>query len=119
MIANKHHLLFAFIVVSHSIATLALAVHALSPFLVSLVPWRFGLCLSLFPYYVFWRVIVLGKRGPRSWIPTKRESDSAPSTIKDVGHTAIPPSKRDKGDDRSPRWDDVSRDSKIARGPVR
>jgi cellulose synthase/poly-beta-1,6-N-acetylglucosamine synthase-like glycosyltransferase len=119
MISNKQYLLFAFIIVSHSIVTLALAIHALSPFVVSLVPWRFALSLGYFPYYIFWRLVVLAKGGPLRWIPTQRESNSRASTTRDGGHAPIPPSKRDKGDDRSPRWDNASRDSKVARGPVR
>ena len=119
MIASKQYVLFAFIVVSHAIATLALAIHALSPFLVSLVPWRFALSLGFIPYYIFWRTVVLAKGVPRSWIRTPRESDSATSKAKDRGHAAIPPSKRDKGDDRTPPWNNASRDSRIARGPVR
>jgi hypothetical protein len=75
-IAFKRYALFTFIIISHAIATLALTIHALSPFIVSLLPWRFAPYLIFFPYYVLWRLVVLANSGPRSWIPTQRESDS-------------------------------------------
>lgn len=70
---NQYHLII-FICVSHSIATLALAVHALSPFLTSLLPWRFALSLGYFPYYLFWKLIVLAQGTPEHWVATLRES---------------------------------------------
>ena len=79
--SKGHHLSTAFLCVSHSIATLALAIHALSPFVASLVPWRFAASFLFIPYYIYWRLLVLTKGGPDSWIPTQRERNSSSDII--------------------------------------
>jgi hypothetical protein len=61
--------------VLHAIATLALVVHAISPFLASLLPWRYVLSLVYFPYYVFWKLLVMAQGAPNRWIATHRESE--------------------------------------------
>jgi cellulose synthase/poly-beta-1,6-N-acetylglucosamine synthase-like glycosyltransferase len=58
----------------HSVATLALAIQAASPFLLSMLPWRFGLSLLYLPYYVMWRFMVAFKTKPSKWVRTTRES---------------------------------------------
>jgi hypothetical protein len=98
MVVQKHYLLMAFVCISHSFATLALAVHALSPFIVRLIPWRFASSFLYFPYYIIWRMGVLAKGSPRGWVPTQRESnDSATRGTTSGKLVAIPPFKRDAG----------------------
>ena len=105
MIAQKQYFLMAFLCVSHSFATLALAVHAFSPFIASLIPWRFASSFFYFPYYIFWRVRVLVKGGPRSWVRTPRESnESAARRSASRNLVAIPPFKGDAADDRMRGW---------------
>ena len=58
----------------HSIATLSLLIHALSPFLTSLLPWRFGLSLGCIVFYLPWKLLVLAQGRPDRWIRTDRES---------------------------------------------
>jgi cellulose synthase/poly-beta-1,6-N-acetylglucosamine synthase-like glycosyltransferase len=102
---QKNYLLIAFVCVFHSFATLALAVHALSPFIVSLVPWRFASSFLYFPYYVLWRMRVLAKAGPRSWVPTQRERKNSATRRTTSGElVAIPPLQRDVGDDNMRGW---------------
>jgi cellulose synthase/poly-beta-1,6-N-acetylglucosamine synthase-like glycosyltransferase len=91
MILEKQFLLLTFICISHAIATLALFVHALSPFITSLIPWRFAASFVYFPYYIFWRLRVLAKGGPPDWIPTPRERDSVGSRTISGELAVIPP----------------------------
>ena len=74
---NSHRAYYALAIVgvAHFVATLALAVHALSPFFASLLPWRFILSLGYFPYYLIWKLAVLARGGPDRWIATKREGE--------------------------------------------
>jgi cellulose synthase/poly-beta-1,6-N-acetylglucosamine synthase-like glycosyltransferase len=65
----------AFVGLSCTIMALALAVHAVSPFLLSFIPWRFALSLVYLPYYVFWKLIVLAGGRPEGWTRTPREND--------------------------------------------
>jgi cellulose synthase/poly-beta-1,6-N-acetylglucosamine synthase-like glycosyltransferase len=105
MIVQKHYLLMAFVCISHLLVTLALAVHALSPFIVSLIPWRFATSLFYFPYYIIWRLRVLAKGDPRSWVPTQRESSNSATRKAPSGDlVAIPPFQRDAGDERMRGW---------------
>jgi cellulose synthase/poly-beta-1,6-N-acetylglucosamine synthase-like glycosyltransferase len=57
----------------HSIATLALLVQLLSPFLLSFLPWRFALSLLYFPYYACWKLVVALRGRPKDWVRTERE----------------------------------------------
>jgi cellulose synthase/poly-beta-1,6-N-acetylglucosamine synthase-like glycosyltransferase len=75
MIENGRFYAIASICALHFVATLGLIIHALSPFLTSLLPWRFALSLGCFPYYVFWRLRVLAQGEPNRWIPTERECE--------------------------------------------
>jgi cellulose synthase/poly-beta-1,6-N-acetylglucosamine synthase-like glycosyltransferase len=77
-------ILLAFVCVSHTIATLALLTHALSPFLLSLLPWRFALSLVYLPYYVVWKLIVMAQGPPRSWVRTPRVRARSQSSDCDV-----------------------------------
>ena len=67
--------------VPHAVATLGLATHALSPFLLSFLPWRFGLSLAYFPFYAIWKILVVLQARPRTWVRTTREAAlSVPSS---------------------------------------
>src|SRR5262249_10775836 len=46
MINDHAYILLSFVCLAHAIATVSLVLHALSPFLLSLVPWRFALSLA-------------------------------------------------------------------------
>jgi cellulose synthase/poly-beta-1,6-N-acetylglucosamine synthase-like glycosyltransferase len=91
MILEKQFLLLAVICICLAIATMALLVHALSPFITSLIPWRFAASFVYFPYYVFWRFRVLAKGGPPDWIPTPRERDSVSSRTISGELAVVPP----------------------------
>jgi cellulose synthase/poly-beta-1,6-N-acetylglucosamine synthase-like glycosyltransferase len=95
MILRKQYLVMAIVSISLAVATVALTVHALSPFIVSLIPWRFASSLLYFPYYILWRMHVLAKGRPESWIPTQRESKSDASKISSGELVAVPPFQRD------------------------
>jgi cellulose synthase/poly-beta-1,6-N-acetylglucosamine synthase-like glycosyltransferase len=56
------------------IATLALAVQFVSPFLLSFLPWRYGLSMVFFPYYACWKALVALRSPPKAWTRTMRES---------------------------------------------
>jgi cellulose synthase/poly-beta-1,6-N-acetylglucosamine synthase-like glycosyltransferase len=77
MILRKQYVVMAIVCSSLAVATVALLVHGLSPFIVSLIPWRFASSLLYVPYYIIWRLHVLAKGRPQSWIRTHRESNSA------------------------------------------
>ncbi len=79
MIANSQFFALASICTLHFFATLTLVIHALSPFLTSLLPWRFALSLGYFPYYVVWKFFVMAGGGPDRWIRTQRECDQPPA----------------------------------------
>ena len=53
--------------------TLALAAYAISPFLVMRLPWRYLSSITLFPFYLGWKLLIsLGGR-PQQWVRTARE----------------------------------------------
>jgi cellulose synthase/poly-beta-1,6-N-acetylglucosamine synthase-like glycosyltransferase len=103
ILSNGHYILMVFICSSHSIATLALLVHGLSPFIASLIPWRFATSFLYMPYYIFWRLRVLAKGEPQGWIPTQRETDPA-SRINSGELLAVPPFQADAGNKRMHGW---------------
>ena len=57
----------------HSVATLGLAVHLVSPFLSGLLPWRFSLSLVHFPRFALWKLMISLKGRPHEWARTPRE----------------------------------------------
>ena len=75
MIARDATVALALAGVAHALATVALLVHALSPFLASLLPWRYLLSLVYFPYYICWKLLVMAQGAPERWIATDRESE--------------------------------------------
>jgi cellulose synthase/poly-beta-1,6-N-acetylglucosamine synthase-like glycosyltransferase len=95
MILRKQYLVMAIVWISLGIATLALAVHGLSPFIMSLIPWRFASSLLYFPYYILWRLHVLAKGRPQSWIPTQRESQSTAGKMSSGSLLETAPFERD------------------------
>jgi len=84
MITYHNYVALAFICIAHTIATLAIAIHALSPFLLSLLPWRFALCLGCIPYYVLWKLFVLAQGRPQGWVRTSRQGDRSTIAPLDV-----------------------------------
>jgi cellulose synthase/poly-beta-1,6-N-acetylglucosamine synthase-like glycosyltransferase len=78
MVAAQQFIPLTLICVLHSIATLTLLIHALSPFITSLLPWRFALSLCHFPSYVIWKVWILATAEPDRWVRTERECEPAP-----------------------------------------
>jgi cellulose synthase/poly-beta-1,6-N-acetylglucosamine synthase-like glycosyltransferase len=73
IIANESLLLICLIGVCQTVATLAILIHAASPFLLSFLPWRFALSLVYLPYYIVWKLLWI--RGwPTSWVRTPREA---------------------------------------------
>ena len=73
MLERQEYALVFVIGLCQSVAILALAVQAVSPFLLSLLPWRFGLSLLYVPYYVMWKMVVAFKTRPSKWVRTPRE----------------------------------------------
>jgi cellulose synthase/poly-beta-1,6-N-acetylglucosamine synthase-like glycosyltransferase len=59
--------------ICHAIATLALLVQLVSPFLLSFLPWRFAWSLLYFPYYACWKLAVSLRPRPGVWVRTERE----------------------------------------------
>jgi len=81
MVVHNESLFLLFICISHAIATLAILIHALSPFLLCLLPWRFALCIAYIPYYLCWKLCVLAQGRPRGWIRTTRERDQSTNAV--------------------------------------
>jgi cellulose synthase/poly-beta-1,6-N-acetylglucosamine synthase-like glycosyltransferase len=73
MIASRGYGYLTLIGTCHSIATLAMLVQLLSPFLLSFLPWRFALSLFYFPYYACWKFLVALRGRPTDWVRTDRE----------------------------------------------
>ncbi len=63
----------AVMAVSPIFATLALGIHAVSPFLSASLPWRFAISLLHVAYYAIWKVSVSWKARPQAWVRTTRE----------------------------------------------
>ena len=77
VLGRQDYVLFFVIGLYCSVATLAFAIQAASPFLLSLIPWRFMLSLIYLPYYAIWKLVVALKAGPTMWVPTVREPGHA------------------------------------------
>jgi cellulose synthase/poly-beta-1,6-N-acetylglucosamine synthase-like glycosyltransferase len=78
-VLHRRDYALAFVIGScQSIATLALLMQMVSPFLLSLLPWRFILGLIYLPYYVIWKVGVALKSAPSRWVRTPREPGQMP-----------------------------------------
>ena len=75
MLQAKEFVRIAIIAVLHFVTTLALVVHAISPFVTGLLPWRFVVSLGYVPYYIVWKLVVLAPGRPKRWIRTAREVD--------------------------------------------
>ena len=71
--ASKEYLLIYFIAFGLTIASLALGLHALCPFLLGLLPWRFANSLFFLPYFAIWKTLVSLHGRPQSWLRTTRE----------------------------------------------
>ena len=53
--------------------TLAIAIHAISPFLLFGLPWSYLLILPYLPFYAAWKCMVLLQGRPKQWVRTLRE----------------------------------------------
>jgi cellulose synthase/poly-beta-1,6-N-acetylglucosamine synthase-like glycosyltransferase len=71
--ASKEYLLFYFMAFCLTVASLALALHALCPFLLGLLPWRFANSLFYLPYFAIWKTLVSLHGRPQNWLRTTRE----------------------------------------------
>jgi cellulose synthase/poly-beta-1,6-N-acetylglucosamine synthase-like glycosyltransferase len=80
MINNNRHILLSLIATFQTIYALALIVYALSPFLLSFVPWRFAGSLICLPYYAIWKWYVMAHGRPAEWMRTPREKARDKST---------------------------------------
>ena len=63
----------AILVVSHFVATAALLVQLVSPFVLRFLPWRHASCLLYFPLFLVWKLSIALKSRPRTWVRTARE----------------------------------------------
>ena len=70
---TNEHFLFYFVAFCLTMASLGLGFHALSPFLLGLLPWRFASSLFYLPYFAIWKTVVALKGHPKSWLRTTRE----------------------------------------------
>jgi cellulose synthase/poly-beta-1,6-N-acetylglucosamine synthase-like glycosyltransferase len=52
--------------------TLAMALYAISPFLVMRLPWRYLATIVLFPFYVVWKLLISRQGPPADWVRTAR-----------------------------------------------
>jgi cellulose synthase/poly-beta-1,6-N-acetylglucosamine synthase-like glycosyltransferase len=98
MVRDHEYTILLFIAVSHALATVALLVHALSPFLLHLIPWRFALSLGYLPYYAIWKLIVMAQGRPQTWVRTPRDTYRAPNAHFDV--LPAPALSTEKGEPR-------------------
>ena len=70
---SKENLLFYFLAFCLTVASLALGLQALSPFLLGWLPARFASSLFYLPYFAIWKTLVSLQGRPQSWLRTTRE----------------------------------------------
>jgi cellulose synthase/poly-beta-1,6-N-acetylglucosamine synthase-like glycosyltransferase len=87
--ASHHYRLLTLLYIAETIATLAIVVHALSPFLLSFLPWRFAACYGYIPYYIGWKLVVLAGGRPGRWIRTTRAFEQAANPQEDRSQAAV------------------------------
>jgi cellulose synthase/poly-beta-1,6-N-acetylglucosamine synthase-like glycosyltransferase len=73
LLARDSHVLIGLVGLLHSVATLGLAVHLVSPFLSGLLPWRFSLSLVHVPRFALWKFMISLEGRPHEWARTPRE----------------------------------------------
>jgi cellulose synthase/poly-beta-1,6-N-acetylglucosamine synthase-like glycosyltransferase len=73
ILARDSYIWIGLVGLFHSVATLGLAVHLVSPFLSGLLPWRFSLSLVHFPRFALWKLMISLKGRPHDWVRTPRE----------------------------------------------
>ena len=71
--ATQEYFLFYSIAFCLTIASLALGLQALCPFLLGLLPWRFANSLFYLPYFAIWKTLASFQGRPQSWLRTTRE----------------------------------------------
>jgi hypothetical protein len=55
--------------------TVALALYAISPFLIMRLPWRYLSTIVLFPFYMVWKLLISLQGRPLEWVRTARQPD--------------------------------------------
>ena len=73
--------LSAFLIGSSFLMSLALMVHAICPFLVFQLPWKYLLSLLYLPLYAVWKLPAMFSGRPTQWVRTARESPSNPEPV--------------------------------------
>ena len=53
--------------------SLAIGIHAVSPFLIFHLPWAYLLILPYLPFYAVWKFTVMLRGRPSQWVRTPRE----------------------------------------------
>ena len=94
--ATREYFLFYSAAFCLSIASLALGLQALCPFLLGLLPWRFANSLLYVPYFAIWKTLVALKGRPESWLRTTRENAERDGSTRH--HAASLPTLRVKND---------------------
>ncbi len=62
-----------FLAGSSVLMSLALAIHAICPFLVFQLSWNYLLIFAYLPFYAFWKLLISFRRRPSQWVRTPRE----------------------------------------------
>jgi hypothetical protein len=58
------------------LSCLTLSVHAISPFLVFRLPWKYLSALIYLPAYAVWKLGVLFRGRPERWVSTREEAQA-------------------------------------------
>ena len=53
--------------------SLAVAIHAISPFLIFDLSWSYLLILPYLPFYALWKFLIALRGRPSQWVRTPRE----------------------------------------------
>jgi cellulose synthase/poly-beta-1,6-N-acetylglucosamine synthase-like glycosyltransferase len=72
-LSHSEYILGAFLIVFNVVATIALGLYAISPYVLLSLPWRFALSLVYFPFYALWKQFVLLQGRPKVWKRTMRK----------------------------------------------
>jgi cellulose synthase/poly-beta-1,6-N-acetylglucosamine synthase-like glycosyltransferase len=74
----ENYVSFYLIALFQTIMTLGLLIYVASPFILSLVPWRFALSLIHAPRYAIWKMGIRARGHPPEWQRTPREPSDPP-----------------------------------------
>jgi len=73
LLAPEFPLVGGFSLTCGILMTFALATYAISPFLAMRLPWRYLSAITLFPFYLGWKLLISLRGRPEQWIRTARE----------------------------------------------